>query len=192
MQVPRTVEKREPYTYTVRMPRTVVTKVPLDACGNPLPAAPAAASVETVPAPTAARPAAPAMPAPSLKPADGGPVKTYSDKPADAAAAATDGWKASTLDHSAPASPTKGSEAIRAEKPAADAGTLKNIEPIPAPPARQPAAAAAAPVENTPTVAPLGPAVEPAPPVHDERDVPAAKTSGPGRGLIAIPSDHTT
>lgn len=191
MQVPRTVEKREPYTYTVRMPRTVVTKVPLDACGNPLPAAPASAAAETVPAPAAARPTAPATQAPSLKPADAGPVKTYSDKPADAAAAATDGWRGSTLDHSAPASPAQAPAAVRADKPAGEAGNLKSIEPIPAPAASAPAAAAT-PVETTPTVAPLGPAVDPPPPAHDERDVPAAKTSAPGRGLIAIPSDHTT
>lgn len=181
MQVPRTVEKREPYTYTVRTPRTVVMKVPLDPCGNPLPAATAA------PAP------APQATAPALKPTEAGPLKTFSDKPADAAAPAAEGWTKSGLDHVDPVR-TGSAEARRAEKPAADAApaeTLRRVESIPAPAAKEPAAASAA-TPQEPTLPAAGPAVEPAPPAHDARDVPAATTSGTGLGLTSIPSGHST
>jgi hypothetical protein len=161
VQVPRVVEKKTPYTYTVRMPRTVVTKVPLDPCGNPLP-------VPAAPAPAAAaRPAvAPATAAaPSLsQQSAAGPVKTFSDRPADAAAKAESGWGASNLPHVDPSAvPADG--AVRAERPAA-----APAEAIPSPAPRAEAA--------EPTVAPIGPSVEPAPPAHDQRDVPATGTSG--------------
>jgi hypothetical protein len=186
MQVPRVVEKREPYSYTVRMPRTVVTKVPLDPCGNPIPVAPTAAPA-AVSRPTA-------TPAPTLSAADSAPVKTYSDRPADAPRKVAEGWGASSLDHVDPAA--KGSSdssgTFRAEKPATDAAaadTLRTIEPIPTPAAKEPAAATIAPqpapkavpqptTEPSPTVAPPGPAVYPPPPANDPRDVPAAETSG--------------
>jgi hypothetical protein len=177
MQVPRVVEKKTPYTYTVRMPRTVVTKVPLDPCGNPIPAAaaPAAASRPT------------SAPAPALSAADSGPLKTYSDRPADAPKKTEEGWGASSLDHVDPATgsaPMSGT--VRAEKPTIDAPaaerSLKKIESIPAPAAKEPAVAPQpAPQttpEQSPTIAPPGPAVYPPPPASDPRDVPAAETSG--------------
>ena len=160
MQVPRVVEKKTPYTYTVRMPRTVVTKVPLDPCGNPLPApAPAAAARPAVAPATATAPAL-------SQQAAAGPVKTFSDRPADAAAKTESGWGASNLPHVDPAAaPADG--AVRAERPAADAAPA---EAIPSPAPRAEAA--------EPTVAPVGPAVEPAPPAHDQREVPATGASG--------------
>ena len=184
MQVPRVVEKREPYTYTVRMPRTVVTKVPLDSCGNPIPAAPAA-----VPA-AVSRPTV--TPAPALSAAGSAPLKTYSDRPADAPRKVEEGWGASSLDHVDPAKgSSESSGTFRVEKPAADTAateSLKKIEPIPAPAAQEPAAAGGpqpgpkpAPqpaAEQSPTIAPPGPAVYPPPPANDPRDVPAAETSG--------------
>lgn len=42
VQVPHVVEKRVPVQYTQRIPRVIVNKVPLDACGNPIYLAPAA------------------------------------------------------------------------------------------------------------------------------------------------------
>jgi len=158
VQVPRVVEKKTPYTYTVKMPRVVVTKVPIDPCGNPLPVP------EAVTAPAAA-------PASARQETGSGPVKTYSDRPADGrepSAKATPGWGPSSLPHQdpkqAPAMAATG-EAVRAEKPAAAAET------IPSPAAREDE-------PRQPTVAPLGPTVEPAPPAHDERDAPAAEASG--------------
>jgi len=174
----------------VRMPRTVVTKVPLDPCGNPLPAAaapaalapalPAAATYEQVPAPaaSAARPETPAATA---------PLKTFSDKPTAAVAPAAEGWTASPLRHIDPT--TSASAELRTvEKPLAP--TAESISSPAAPAATAPTANV--PSEPTPTVAPTGPAVEPAQPAHDLRDVPAAKTSGAGF-LKPIPTpDHTT
>jgi hypothetical protein len=173
------------------MPRTVVTKVPLDACGNPVPAAATAAPVtaatyESVPAPaaSAARPALP--PSAATTPAESGPLKTFSDKPAEAPAAA-EGWKAAAV-HPEPAAQP---EAYRAQKPVENpTSALRSIEPIPGPAAAS-SPSAVAPVEQAPTIAPPGPAVEPAAPAHDLRDVPAAKTSGTGF-LRPIPADHTT
>jgi hypothetical protein len=71
---------------------------------------------------------------------------------------------ASSLPHVDPA-PAAG--AVRAERPAADAVQAEAI-PSPAPRTESP----------EPTVAPVGPSVEPAPPAHDQRDVPATGTSG--------------
>jgi hypothetical protein len=193
VQVPRVVEKKTPYTYTVRMPRTVVTKVPLDPCGNPLPAAaaaatpaamapalPAAATYETVPAPAAssARPETPPTSA---------PLKTFSDKPAAAAAPVGEGWTASPLQHVDPAK-TAGVQSRVAEKPLADSAVA--AEAIPSPSAAVPSVTV--PAEPTPTVAPAGPAVEPAQPAHDLRDVPSAKTSGAGFLKPILTPDHTT
>jgi hypothetical protein len=172
MQVPRVVEKREPYTYTQRTPRTVVMKVPLDACGNPIAQPPAAAA-----AAAAAKPTAP----PSLPPASAPAApKTFGD---GAAAPPPAGWGGSRLDHVDPKS-----GAVRAEKPATAAG-MQPLESIPTPAAKEPAAAPAAgqpaaseaPKKSPePSVAPLGPAVDPPPPAGDGRDAPAAEKTGGG------------
>lgn len=178
MQVPRVVEKKTPHTYTVRSPRVVVTKVPLDSCGNPLPAAP------TTPA-AAARPAAPATPA--LAPTDPAARKTFSsDKPAEEQKAAA-GWGSSELKHVDP----EQAAGYRAEKPAVESAApgLQKVEAIPTPAAKEPAAAAAPRPE--PTVAPTGPSVYPPPPASDTRDLPAAETSG--RPWLGRPATgHTT
>jgi hypothetical protein len=176
MQVPRVVEKKTPYTYTVRMPRTVVTKVPLDPCGNPVPVSAAAPAAVAAPALSAA-PAIEQVPAPAAAarpetPAASTPLKTFSDKPADAPAPAGDGWTASSLQQIAPTPATDALPRV-AEKPA--------LEPALAPAA-----------ESVPTVAPAGPTVEPAPPAHDPRDVPAAKTSGAGLLKPLVTPGHTT
>jgi hypothetical protein len=113
-------------------------------------------------------------------------MKTFSEKPAGTAAPAADGWKAATPERVTQSPPQP--EAYRAEKPA-DTGSLSRIEPIPSAAAAEPSATV--PDEGAPTIAPVGPAVEPAPPVHDPRDVPAAGTSGTGF-LRPIPSNHTT
>jgi hypothetical protein len=182
VQVPRVVEKKTPYTYTVRSPRTVVMRVPLDPCGNPIPTAAMAAPA------AAARPAVSAAPAPTLQAAPSGPVKTFSDKPADAPAKPQEGWQDSPLDH---VDPTTKSGAVRAEKPVDDAAALKPIETIPAPAAKQDAAVPA-PKSPEPTVAPLGPAVEPAPPAADARDVPTAETSSGLRRIESASGDRST
>jgi hypothetical protein len=168
MQVPRTVEKRVPYTYTVRKPRTVVMRVPLDPCGNPLPASATAAPAGQAPT-AAARPAVPAAPAPTTS------QKTFGDTPASEPARQPEGWGGSNLRHVDPE--TAGS--VRAQKPVEG-----QLETIPAPAAKsESAGSAAVPAEDSlspkqePSVAPLGPAVEPAPPAGSTRDVPAAKTS---------------
>jgi hypothetical protein len=125
-------------------------------------------------------------------------VKTFSDKPADAAPKTTEGWAASNLDHVDPKTGSQGAATTRtAEKPVApaDDASLRKVESIPTPAAKEPAtagapAAAAAPAEKQPTVAPPGPAVYPPPPASDTRDVPAAETSGPGPGSST--RGHTT
>jgi hypothetical protein len=141
------VEKKVPYTYTVRSPRTVVMRVPLDPCGNPVPTSmPAAIQPTQAIAPAAsARPAAsPAVTAaPTLAPASApNPTKTFSDRPTDAVPKAAEGWTSSNLDHkdvSTAASPQTGGTAAaqgvqRAEKPAENGGAvLKSIETIPTP-----------------------------------------------------------
>ena len=171
MQVPRIVEKKTPYSYTVRSPRTVVMRVPLDPCGNPI-AAPAAAAT---PAPAAA-----ARPAAAPAPAQSGPVKTFSDKPADAAPKAPEGWTGSGLEHVDPAKKAGSNGAVRADKPVEPAIGNRPVETIPTPSAKEP------------TVAPLGPAVEPPPPAADTRDVPAAETSGSTRRIEASHGDRST
>jgi hypothetical protein len=135
--------------------------VPLDPCGNPLPAPPAAA-----PRPTAAA-------APVLSASEATAAKTFSsDKPADQPKP-PEGWGGSALRH---VDPDKAG-GYRVEKPATDvAPELRKIESIPTPAAKEPAAAAAPAQE--PTVAPTGPSVFPPPPATDGRDVPAAETSG--------------
>jgi hypothetical protein len=148
------------------------------------PALPAAATYEQVPAPaaSAARPETPAA---------AGPLKTFSDKPTEAAAPAGEGWTASPLQHVDPAK--SAAETRTVEKPVTS--VAPTTETIPSPTAAAPSAkvpTATIPSEPTPTVAPAGPSVEPAPPAHDLRDVPAAKASGAGF-LKPIPvSDHTT
>jgi hypothetical protein len=191
MQVPRVVEKKTPYTYTVRSPRTVAMRVPLDPCGNPIPSA---AAPMAAPA-AAARPMAAPTAAPALQTPPSGPVKTFSDKPADAPAKAAEGWHGSSLDH---VDPTAKAGAVRADRPVDDNAALKPIETIPAPAAKQdavaPAPKAPATPEPTPepTVAPLGPAVEPAPPAADTRDVPAAETSSGLRRIEVASGDQST
>jgi hypothetical protein len=202
MQVPRVVEKKTPYNYTVRSPRTVVMRVPLDSCGNPIPTAAAAPAMTPAPS-AAARPAtAPAAAAPSLTPAEAGAMKTFSDKPADQPAKPQEGWTSSAQPHVDPSQ----AEAVRTQKPVApqqpaptrdDAANLRPIEPIPTPPAKAEAVApqppAAAPkAAQEPTIAPLGPSVEPAPPAADTRDVPAAETSGGLLRIEAARGDRTT
>jgi hypothetical protein len=187
MQVPRVVEKKTPYTYTVRSQRVVVTKVPLDPCGNPIPAAPAApaAAAKPVPAP------APVAPAAAFSAADANPMKTFSSERPAAEPKAAEGWGSSDLRHVDPNATTAPAGSYTAEKPAADAVApeMRKIESIPAPVAKEPAATAAPAQE--PTVAPTGPSVYPPPPASDTRDVPAAKTSGrPWTSGAA--SGHTT
>jgi hypothetical protein len=182
-------------------------RVPLDGCGNPIPSAAAAAALTpAAPAPSAAaRPAtAPAATPPSLTPAEAGARKTFSDKPADQPAKSQEGWTGSAQPHVDPSQ----AEAVRAQKPVApqqpsaarndnDAATLRPIESIPTPPAKaeaaapQPQPAAPKPAQE-PTVAPLGPSVEPAPPAADTRDVPAAETSGGVLRVEAARGDRTT
>ncbi len=48
------------------------------------------------------------------------------------------------------------------------------------------------PREAEPTIAPPGPAVEPAQPAHDQRDVPTSGTSGRPLMRPITPSTHTT
>jgi hypothetical protein len=206
--VPRVVEKKVPYTYTVRSPRTVVMRVPLDPCGNPIAAAIQQTSA-VAPMPAAvSRPAAVPTPvaAPALAPAEAAATKTFSDKPA--AKPAAEGWGGSNLQHVDPKqAPASG--AVRAEKPATAAGELKPLETIPTPAAKDaaPAPAAATPA---PTVAPLnaqpmlnvapqlnaqpqlGPAVEPAPPAASLKDVPASETAGRLLRIVPPTDGHTT
>ena len=146
-------------------------------------------AISTTPA-AAARPAPAAVPA--LAPA--APAKTFSDKPA---APAAEGWTGSGLQHVDPKQPQaagSASGAIRADKPAEGGSALKPIETIPTPAAKD---AAPAPAQ-TPTVAPLnaqpqlGPAVEPAPPAADLKDVPAAETSGRLLRIVPPVEGHTT
>jgi hypothetical protein len=73
-RVTRIVEKRVPVTSTCYVPRVVCYRVPLDACGNPLPASPppAAALPGPAPEPTPAPPKGDAASkAPALKDAPG-------------------------------------------------------------------------------------------------------------------------
>jgi len=199
-----------PYTYTVRSPRTVVMRVPLDPCGNPIPAAiQQTSAISSVPA-AAARPSATPTPvaAPSLAPAEPAAAKTFSDKPA---APAAEGWTGSGLQHVDPKqTQAAGSQAagnasgaVRAEKPADADSALRPIETIPTPPAKNvvPAPSAATP---SPTVAPLntqpqldaqpqlGPAVEPAPPAAHLKDVPASETAGRLLRIVPPVEGHTT
>ena len=122
-------------------------------------------------------------------------MKTFSDKPADQPAKPQEGWTSSAQPHVDPAQ----AEAVRAQKPVApreDAANLRPIESIPTPPAKAEAAApqtpAAPKAAPEPTVAPLGPSVEPAPPAADTRDVPAAETSGGLLRIEAARGDRTT
>ena len=178
MQVPRTVEKRVPYTYTVRKPRTVVMRVPLDPCGNPLP--PAAAATQSQVTPPSLAPAAAARPTtPAAQPAPATAPKTFSDKPAPAAQQQPEGWGSSDLQHVDP----EAAGAVRAQKPVED-----SLEPISTPEARP--SAGDTRTAPQPSVAPLGPAVEPAPPRGSTRDVPAAETSA--APFPAARGGHTT
>ena len=198
-QVPRVVEKRIPYTYTVRSPRTVVMRVPLDPCGNPIPAAAPAAAV--APAAAAKPVTVPQQAAPALTPAEAAPTKTYSDKPADAPARVEEGWKGSGLDHVDPKSAAQSAVGtggangtVSAERPiAAGVDGARSVETIPTPSAKDPGSfgngAAAA---REPAVAPLGPSVEPAPPAADPQDVPAAGTSGRLRRIELPAADGQT
>jgi 2-oxoglutarate dehydrogenase E2 component (dihydrolipoamide succinyltransferase) len=195
-------------------------RVPLDPCGNPIPAAIQQTSGVTPMPSAASRPAAaPATVAPpALSPAAASATKTFSDKPAAAASPATEGWGSSNLQHVDPKqAPASGS--VRAEKPATTAGDLKPIETIPTPAAKDAApvpAAAPAAAKLAPTVAPLnpqpelntqpqlnlqpqlnaqpqlGPAVEPAPPAASLKDVPASETAGRLLRIVPPVDGHTT
>jgi len=207
-QVPRVVEKKVPYTYTVRSPRTVVVRVPLDPCGNPIPAAVSQTSaVGTAPA-AVARPTSPPSPVapPSLAPtpavapeAAAAPTKTFSDK--SAVSPAAEGWTGSGLQHVDPKqAPATGNAAgaIRVEKPTDTGNELRSLETIPTPTGKDAAAAPAPAAGQSPTVAPLnlqpqsGPAVEPAPPASDPKDVPASETSGRLLRIVPPVDSHTT
>jgi len=218
-QVPRVVEKKVPYTYTVRSPRTVVMRVPLDPCGNPMQATiQQTSAVGSAPAASVSRPASAPMPVPppALAPAEPAATKTFSDKPTGAAPKAAEGWTGSGLQHVDPKQPpVSGSQsagsggatapgATRVEKPAESAADLRPIENIPTPAAKD---AVSTP---SPTVAPLstqpqlntqpqpntqpqlGPAVEPAPPAADPKDIPAAETSGRLLRIVPPVNGHTT
>ncbi len=219
-QVPRVVEKKVPYTYTVRSPRTVVVRVSLDPCGNPIPAAVSQTStVGTAPAAVARPTSAPSPVAPpSLAPtpaaapapeAAAAPTKTFSDK--SAVSPAAEGWTGSGLQHVDPKqAPATGNQAsgnqatgnaagaIRAEKPTDTGNELRSLETIPTPTGKDAAAAPAPAVGQSPTVAPLnlqpqsGPAVEPAPPASDPKDVPASETSGRLLRIVPPVDSHTT
>jgi hypothetical protein len=172
VQVPRVVEKRVPVTYTQKIPRTVVTKVPLDACGNPIAVPPAPASVSK---PTASSTSAPSLDSPpatsSGTSGSKGPVRTYSERPADsAAAAATGSWGSSDMPHADP----------RVTERPTTASDASPVETIPSP------------RETEPTLATPGPSVEPAPPAHDQRDTPTSGTSGRPLLRPMQPTDHTT
>jgi hypothetical protein len=138
-----------------------------------------------------------------------GATKTFSDRPADAAPKAAEGWAGSPLQHVDPkANPQPTGDAasvIRAERPATAAGSdLRTIETIPTPAGREPAVRQAAPAAGAagastgsstaapslppapspaPTVAPLGPAVEPAPPTG---------TTAPVTGGKDVPAAETS
>jgi hypothetical protein len=209
MQVPRVVEKREPYTYTVRSPRTVVLRVPLDPCGNPVPARTSSAITPTgglsATMPPAARLAPSARPEPTtppvLEPAEAARLKTFSDRPADAATPAPEGWAPSPRGHVDPQEgSTGGLEPRRTDRPTGDLQAeaaeaaevpLSRIESIPAPQQAAPQQAAppqAAPQQATPQIAPLGPDVFPPPPASDLRDTPTGTTSGRG---VSTPRQST-
>ena len=207
-QVPRVVEKKVPYTYTVRSPRTVVMRVPLDPCGNPIPAAVSQTSaVGTAPAAVARPTSAPSpvappslAPTPAVAPeAAAAPTKTFSDK--SAVSPAAEGWTGSGLQHVDPKqAPATGNAAgaIRVEKPTDTGNELRSLETIPTPTGKDAAAAPAPAVGQSPTVAPLnlqpqsGPAVEPAPPASDPKDVPASETSGRLLRIVPPVDSHTT
>jgi hypothetical protein len=152
-------------------------RVPLDPCGNPLPAAATATSATQTPA-AAARPALPAASAPTTS------QKTFRDTPATEPAGQPEGWGGSNLRHVDP----QASNAVRVQKPVEG-----QLEAIPAPAAKpEPAATGSGPATKSttpapagePNVAPLGPAVEPAPPVDSTRDVPAAETSATPQAAV--------
>jgi hypothetical protein len=88
--------------------------------------------------------------------------------------------------------------AIRAEKPTDTGNELRSLETIPTPTGKDAAAAPAPAVGQSPTVAPLnlqpqsGPAVEPAPPASDPKDVPASETSGRLLRIVPPVDSHTT
>ena len=207
-QVPRVVEKKVPYTYTMRSPRTVVVRVPLDPCGNPIPAAVSQTSaVGTAPAAVARPTSAPSpvappslAPTPAVAPeAAAAPTKTFSDK--SAVSPAAEGWTGSGLQHVDPKqAPATGNAAgaIRVEKPTDTGNELRSLETIPTPTGKDAAAAPAPAVGQSPTVAPLnlqpqsGPAVEPAPPASDPKDVPASETSGRLLRIVPPVDSHTT
>jgi len=192
----------------VRSPRTVVLRVPLDPCGNPIPAAPvpaapapaatsrSAATSPVVPA-TALEPAEKASPraetarpaAPSLTPSEAATLKTFGDA-APAPAAQLEGWGPSPLKQVDPAT---GATSIVAEKPLAPESAdppLRKIESIPAPAPKAPATAEKPLLDFGAPKDPVGPSVSPAPPATDDR--PATGTSGqPARPFL--PSrDRTT
>ncbi len=167
-RVPRVVEKKTPYTYTERIPRTVVTRVPLDAWGNPLPVPPPAAMPPATSRPADAAPSAPSLDREPESKTD--PARTYSDRPTTSTA--TEGWGASELPHANPRSAM-----VKVDRPTTDDAAPESIP---------------SPREVEPTIAAPGPAVQPAPPAHDERDVPASGTSGRPLARPMTAADHMT
>ena len=183
--------------------------MPLDGCGNPIPTAVSQTSaISNAPAAvarptTSPAPVAPPTLAPAAEPTA---TKTFSDKPT-AVAPAAEGWTGSGLQHVDPKqAPAAGSQsagttsgAVRAEKPADAGNGLRPMETIPTPAAKDavpaPAPAAAGPSPTVAPVAPqpqLGPAVEPAPPAADPKDVPAAETSRRLLKIVPPVDGHTT
>ena len=202
-QVPRVVEKRTPYAYTVRSPRTVVLRVPLDPCGNPIPTSPSATG--TVAAPRAAtaaggvvpataiaplpsaKPTAPsATPAPtaapSLSPAEAAPLKTFRDAPAETGKKpVVEGWGPSPMKHLDPATGSPESSGLSgsttvAERPVA--GGEPKAPPLEKieviPVPNAKAPAATVPAENGKALSAESPTLEFAPTKE-----PAAAPSGP-------------
>jgi hypothetical protein len=173
------------------MPRTVVTRVPLDTCGNPLPAAAAR------PTTGASDPAAGAAAAPSLSPAEAATLRKPYTAEKPITGQGESGWsKAQGLQH---VDPRQGSDASRAGSGAAadatpgPAAAANVVEPIPAPASKKDAPAASRPAEKEPTIAPPGVEVFPPAPASDTRDLPAAKTSGrPWLPPTAPDRGHTT
>jgi len=147
--------------------------VPLDTCGNPLPAAAARPTTGATPS----APATGAAAAPALSPAEAATLrKPYTaEKPITGEGESAWG-KAEGLQH---VDPLKGSDASRAAAGATPGPAAKPdaVESIPAPASKEDPAASR-PVGKEPTIAPPGIEVFPPAPASDTRDLPAAKTSG--------------
>jgi hypothetical protein len=159
MQVPRVVEKRTPVVYTERVPRTVVYRVPIDSCGNPIPNVSASTLSSSSPsvAPAVSSVAKPASSETKSLPSNQ-PTATFGESSSIApkGSTTTEGWQQSARKHIDPDSSDESSR-VRVQKPS----------PIAVPP-----------IETIPTPAPaLGPAVEPAAPATEPEPVTIENTS---------------